>query len=341
MKPRIIIIGAGFAGLSALITLERHLDADILLFDRDPFFEYTPSLHLVLGDRGKEGNIILDLKRFPQFRHEEVLSISKDKVHTAGATYPFDYLIVATGSGPNFYGNTSFEENAIPFKRLKDVRLINAKLVSAKNIAVVGGGYTGVEVSSILASLPGKHVHLIHAGAKVLDSIESDAGAKATSYLQRKGVRLHLNSRVERCARGRIVLDSGFSLASDLTIMTAGVKPNDTMLQRPELDTNLALKANDRIFLAGDAGRSGLLLTAHNAMIEGRAVAASIIKRETKREVKREHKDWRTLAIALGRYNGIITLGKRAPLLPVVGFGKWLIERAVMFEFVHGLEKPI
>jgi NADH dehydrogenase len=344
-KTNIIIVGAGFAGLSALIQLTKSkLNLDIKLFDKDKYFEYTPSLHLYLSNPRYINKIRISLDKYysDYFINEEIIKVDADKVHTKENSYEFDFLVIATGSTTNFFNNESFKKFSNPVKRIKDIIQINKELEKANSITVVGGGYTGIEIASVLATTTNKKINLIHSKHNLLDSVNEDAGIKSRKYLEDNELTLFLNDRVIGCQDNKITLKSGKELQTDLVIMTAGVRPNDDMLKDQTLNNNLSLKSNLKVFLCGDVAQSETLSTAHNAMIEGRMVAKEIIASINHVSLpKQEKKDWKILAIALGKHNGLITFGKHAIKLPFINFFKWIIEKRIIFEFKNKIQLPI
>ncbi|MBN2566715.1 FAD-dependent oxidoreductase [Candidatus Woesearchaeota archaeon] len=343
MRPRIVIVGAGFAGLAACIALERSgVMADITLIGRDESFEYTPALHLCTTRPERLRRIMMPLVSYPCFVQDEIVRVEKGRAVGAKGSYPFDHCIVATGSGTSFYGNDSFREHAVEFKRVKDIAAIRERLPTAGRIVVIGGGYTGVEAASVLAAESGKEVHLVHPGELVLDSLSRSAARYATRWLRKRGVMLHLGQRVERCDEGRVVLSSGTRIESGLVILSAGIAPNDALLGKdPTLRADLSLASDVRIFVAGDAGRSGRLPTAHNAIIEGYLAADTIVARIRGIPAPApKHRDWRFLAVALGRHSGFFTWRERIIPHPFVGLSKLLIERIVMWGFRNRVRLP-
>lgn len=326
---RVIIIGAGFGGLTALKELRKsRLDLEILLFDKDEYFEFTPSLPVTLGNPGYFDKIRIPLKRFPEYIQEEVIQINSKSIKTKKATYGFDYLIVATGSLTNYYGNKTFEKFAFPIKRIEHVKRINKELEKVKSVTVVGGGYTGVEIVGML--LKDKKVNLVHGMERLLPGVNEGASRKAEKYFRKKGVEIYLNDLVVECSPGKVKLKSGKVIESDLILISTGIIPNDSILKQKDIGKNLALKSNPKIYLIGDVGRSGTLPTAHNAMIEGKYAVFDIRNKLGEKKRSPRDMDWRFLGIYLGRNHGLLTWKNFAIELPFVGLGKKIIEMSVL-----------
>jgi NADH dehydrogenase FAD-containing subunit len=125
-------------------------------------------------------------------------------------------------------------------------------------------------------------------------------------------------------------------------ILTAGIKRNDNILDhKNEIDDDFSLKEKSNIFLCGDVSSSPTVKTAHNAMIEGRQVAQSIIGKITGRKKVIKHRNWTILAVALGRHDGMITTKKNVFRIFFTGFLKWIVEKRVMIEFKYKIRLPI
>ncbi len=179
---RVVILGAGFAGLFAAVEFERLASSvpglDVTLLDRNNYHLFVPLLYHV-GTGGIEpGNIVFPIRSVLRnggtrppvvFRECEIQSIdtAQRKVTTDRAVFDYDYLILALGSTTNYYGIPGLEEHIVPLKTLDDgVRMHNRILESFEaalleadetrrrtmvTFVIVGGGATGVELGSTLA----------------------------------------------------------------------------------------------------------------------------------------------------------------------------------------------
>ena len=340
----IVIIGAGFAGLSALLGLIKSgLKINLTIIDPKKEFEYIPSLHLCLNkDQYCDGLKIPLYKHFRKYyRNDEVISVSKDTVTGRKNSYHYDHLIVASGNVTRVF-NDSFDKYSFPVKSIDDVRKINEKLSNAKDISIIGGGFTGVEVASILSDT-GKNITLITAGPRVLDNMSRTTSSMVGKYLRSRGINIMINSMVDRCRNDSVLLGTGKEIKSDLTINVAGIQANDNFIRSlTDVDDDFRMVKNKNIFFCGDCAKTGTMSTAHNAMIEGRQVAKILSKKIMGKKVKDQvHKDWKILAIALGRYDGLISFGTFPIRLPITGFLKWIREKRVMLEFKHHIRLPI
>lgn len=335
-NPRIVIIGASFAGLRALSKLRRKLPrASITLIDKEKYFTYIPSLHLCLNDRKYYKKVRFPLARYYKkyFKNEKVLKVDKKEVHTEYNSYPFDYCIVACGATPNFFNNKSLEEYTYPARTLNDVQRINERLPAVKQIMVVGGGVTAVEYASILATTTDKKIFMITASSRLVPTLSKSAYIHAEEFLIKNGVRIQYNKKVTDATKYSIKLQDGTQLDSDLTLWCAGIN------HEPNFKTE---KVQNKIFFAGDVINSNLWPTAHNAMLEGDIVARQIFTHTRGRKKHFHSGNWTTLAVALGRKAGFIAVGKKKIIkLKNVNWMKKFIERRIMFEFKRKVRLPI
>ncbi|HBZ37657.1 MAG TPA: FAD-dependent oxidoreductase, partial [Balneola sp.] len=191
------------------------------------------------------------------FRNTKALRIdSKAKqLVTEAGPIDYDYLIIATGSKTNYFGNKVIEEKSMPLKSVSDAlnlrslilenceaSLLTSDLVEREqlmNYVIVGGGPTGVELSGALAELK-KHVlpkdypdldlrrmnvHLVEATNTLLGTMNPKAGEKAKEYLTEMGVNVWLNTKVEDFD-GSVVKTNSKQLPSKTLIWAAGVSGN-------------------------------------------------------------------------------------------------------------------
>lgn len=344
----IAIIWASFAWLSALLVLRKRLgdQVTIKLFDEREQFCHIPALHeAVLAPRSRLRAMQLSLSRryHKEFIHAQVSKIASNQLQTSdGQTRTFDYAVIATGSRTNFLQNEKRERIAYAVRYADDIPKINTKLrdSSTKIITVVGGGYTGVEIASIIAQRkrPDQHLRVIHSKHRLFDRLDSSISKQAITRLKKHHVEVLLEEKVSDIDTDRVTFVSGKQLPSDMTIISWGIKLNDESFS-PHLTftKNYHAEESEGIYLCGDVASHGLIATAHNAMFEGRRMGQLIadkVQGVTNSYPPLENRD--KLAIALGRRDGIITNGHKAVYIPfLLWIAKRVIERRVLFEFTR------
>ena len=257
---RVVIIGAGFAGLNLAKKLNKK-DLQVVLIDKNNYHAFQPLLYQV-ATAGLEPDSIAHAvrtlfkneKNF-HFRIADVQKIDPHNhvIHSDIGDLYFDKLVIATGSATNFYGNEEIEQNAMSMKTIPealDLRsLILQNLEKAlltndlnermrlMNFVIVGGGPTGVELAGALAELKNHilpndypdldirrmNVHLVQSSDRLLPGFSENASSKAEQYLREMDVELWLNTRVLNYD-GKFVDTNNKDLEANTLIWAAGVK---------------------------------------------------------------------------------------------------------------------
>jgi NADH:ubiquinone reductase (H+-translocating) len=259
-KPRVVIIGGGFAGLNLAKSLCK-AQVQVVLIDKHNYHTFQPLLYQVATAALEAESIVYPFRKLFEhhdnvfFRLAEVLSIdtAEQNVHTSIGLFHYDYLVIATGATTNFYGNDKIREKAIAIKSIEDAQALrntilynfekalqtddHEQLNSLMDYVIVGGGPTGVEIAGALSELK-KHVfpkdykeldfvnmdiHLIQSGHELLKGMSAKASAEALEQLQSYGVKVWLNSKVKFYDGHTILLDTGERLHSHTLIWAAGV----------------------------------------------------------------------------------------------------------------------
>ncbi|QIA07529.1 NAD(P)/FAD-dependent oxidoreductase [Draconibacterium halophilum] len=260
-QKRVVIIGAGFAGLRLARNLYKH-NFQVVLIDRNNYHQFQPLFYQVATSGLEPSSISFPLRKVFQksenvfIRIAEVRRIMSEKklIDTTLGTVWYDYLIIATGATTNFFGMESFETNSIPMKSVSEALFLRNTLLEnfekavtirdeeevrrLLNIVVVGGGPTGVEVCGALAEMkkfvlpkdyPGldfnlMNITLVEANPHLLAGMTEEAGKKALNYLANLGVEVKLNHKVEKYDGNTVELVGQEDLETRSLIWAAGVK---------------------------------------------------------------------------------------------------------------------
>lgn len=265
-KPRIVIIGGGFAGLELSKKL-RSVDAQIVVIDRYNFHTFQPLLYQV-ATAGLEADAIAGPlrkvlkssknKADVYFRVATVTEIHyhENKIETSLGFLRYDHLVIANGSKTNFFGNKMIEENSFPLKQLPQALAIRNHLLknfekaqlaqtieeqhSLMNVVIVGGGPTGVEVAGALGELKlhvlpkdypeldfrRMEIHLVEASNRLLNGMTDNSGRKAEDYLKEFTVQIWKGVSVKSFDGSHVELSNGMSLPSTTLVWAAGVTGN-------------------------------------------------------------------------------------------------------------------
>jgi NADH:ubiquinone reductase (H+-translocating) len=275
---KVVIIGAGFAGLRLARKLNNKPGIEVILFDRYNYHQFQPLFYQVATAALEPSNISFPLRKAfhnsknVRIRLGELLSINaaEHKIVTDFGEMDYDILVIATGADTNFFGNTNLKENAFPMKSTVEAiqlrhRLIQnfedalkaqseEELTRLLTIVVVGGGPTGVEMSGSIAEmqkyvLPKDYpeldfakmrIFLIEGGSKLLGAMSEKSSEQAKKYLTKLGVIVKNDMVVKDYDGETVVLSDGSTLPSSVVIWAAGIKGNV-----PEgIDPGLVVRGN-------------------------------------------------------------------------------------------------
>ncbi len=267
MAEKIVILGAGYAGIEAALTLykkKRKEDGlEIVLIDRNAFHTLLTELHEVAGNRISEDGVRVPLRDIFKYTdvklvRDEIKQIDFEKklLTSDNARYSYDYLILAAGSEPNLFGIPGMKENAFTLWSLNDAIRIREhirdcfvkaaqetdtkKRSALLTFAVGGGGFTGVEMAGELAlwvrslcreyGIDRKEVRLmlIEALPQILSNMKEKSIKKSEKYLTRRlKVDVMTASPIVRVNPGSFELKDGRVIGSSTLIWTAGIKTSD------------------------------------------------------------------------------------------------------------------
>jgi len=297
-RPRVVIAGAGFAGLTCARGL-KHASVDVLLVDRNNYHLFTPLLYQVasaLLDPGEVARPVRELVRplgNVEFRQAEVTGVDLHRriLDTDRGQVAYDYLVLATGSQSDYFGNASLALHAFGLKELGEgLALRNRVLARVEatqwitdserrrmmlTFAIVGGGPTGVEMAGALSELI-RHVLkkdypkldlsevrviLLEAGGWLLGTFDPALREAARRSLEKKGVEVMLNAKVAQVTEDSISLANGDVVPAGTIVWTAGVRASElgTVLgvklmrqARVPVDDTLQLPGHPVVFVIGD-----------------------------------------------------------------------------------------
>jgi len=261
--PRVLIIGAGFAGLQLARKLARK-PFDVLLIDKQNYHTFQPLLYQVAAGSLEPDSVTYPVRRalrgYPNVRFQmaDVTSLDthQKKVTTSAGVLDYDYLVIATGSTNNFFQFENSSNQLLPLKSVTDALNIRSFLfqnleraVSMQddasrreliNIAIIGGGPAGVELAGALGEMKRyvlpkdfpqldldlMSITLFEAGPKLLAAMSETASEQCLGYLQDEGIEVRLNTMVTDYDNHALTLSDGSRFPTPSVIWTAGVKPN-------------------------------------------------------------------------------------------------------------------
>ncbi len=262
-KPRIVIIGGGFAGIEMVKKL-RSGHFQVVMLDRHNYHTFQPLLYQVATAGLEPDSIAGPLRKiilnnsdlYFRMATAEKIDTENQVVITNIGNISYNYLVLANGSKTNYFGNEEIYKNAFPLKQVPQALDLRSqilqnfeKAVVTKNkedldplltFVIVGGGPTGVELAGALGELK-KHVlpkdypdldlsrmqiYLVEGLDSLLPAMNKFAGEKATKYLEKLGVKIKINTMVN-CYNGYLLeMNDGSKLKSNTLIWAAGVQGN-------------------------------------------------------------------------------------------------------------------
>lgn len=278
--PRIVIIGGGFGGLSLAKKLSKQ-EVQVVLLDKNNYHTFQPLLYQVSTGGLEPGSIAYPLRKVLNgydnfyFRLAEVIEVKPDSktIDTNIGELTYDYLVVATGSETNFFGNTEIEKNAIAMKsipqslNLRSLILENFEQAlltddyherdALMNFVIVGGGPTGVELAGALAEikkgiLPKDYpdldtrraqINIVQGGDQLLTGFSAQASKKAEEFLEKLGVQVWKGVRVTGYNGKTVTTKTDLVFESAAVVWAAGVKGAGIK----GLDSGAALAPGNRI----------------------------------------------------------------------------------------------
>ena len=259
-RPKVVILGAGFGGLTAARALDEF--ADVTLVDRHNFQTFLPLLYQV-----STAGLAADHVAYPirgalrktkvKFRMGSPISVdhkNKSVKLDSSEVLNFDYLIIALGSATNDFGIKGVAENALGMKTVNEALSIRSEIMrrfedlcrfeddTQFSIAVIGGGPTGVEMAGAIAELkrgPLKSdnaaaaknikVYLVEAGARLLPALSPKLSERTKKDLEKLEVEVLTNAAVQEVKPRQIIFADGKTIPAEVTIWAAGVQGEPTM----------------------------------------------------------------------------------------------------------------
>jgi len=301
-RPRVVVLGGGFAGIGAALKLGK-ADVDVVLVDRHDYHTFQPLLYQLatgLLERTAVGHSLRDLVKNQDnatIHKAPVTEIDLDggEIRFDGlAPLTYDYLVLALGAEVTFFGTEGAAEHAFPMYTLPDaIRLKNHVLGrweaadkdpslaedGALNVVVVGGGPTGVETAGALAELyrdnftkdypqlPQEHARivLVEAGEEIFAMFKPNLREYAREALEKRTVEVRTGARVQSVSPTHVTLASGDVIAAHTLVWGAGLQGN-----RLVQSLGIELERGNRIAVGPDlelAGRPGVYVVGDIAAI--------------------------------------------------------------------------
>lgn len=259
-RPRVVIIGGGFGGL-ALAKRLKNKKFQVVLLDKHNYHTFQPLLYQVATGGLESGSIAYPIRKVVQnydqifFRVANVQRIDTEnkKVVADIGTIFYDYVVIATGSKTNYFGNENITKNSMEMKSIPEALDIRSLVLenfeaalqttndeeqrALMNFVIVGAGPTGVELAGALAEMKNHvlpkdypdldfnkmQINVFQGANKVLDAMSEKSSRKAQEFLEKLGVKIYLEEIVTDYQDKIVHTKSGKQFAAETMIWTAGV----------------------------------------------------------------------------------------------------------------------
>ena len=388
---RIVVIGAGFGGLQATVALaklcQRAPDMEILLISDENFFMFTPLLPQIVSSYIDPRHIVQAVRdirgrRNYRFLRERVdsIDVAERTVRTLSGPIHYDYLIVAVGSQTEYFKTPGARENSMDLKSLEDGIALRERILDycehadhttdpierkrLMTFAVVGGGYTGVELITemrdfLFGYVVGRYrgiaredirLVLIEATAHVLNGVDPLLRPHALARLHKEGIEVRVSAKVTRVFEGGLEMNGEEDLAAGTVIWTAGVRahtlvealpgPHDR-IGRASVNEHLQLEDHPEVFVIGDSASSALAPDAPRvapvAITQGTIAARNIVHMEHGGLLESYAYVSKGMLVSLGMNDAVVSVGG----LRIHGFFAWLFWNAVHLFKLVGFKKQV
>ena len=387
-QRRVVVVGGGLGGLKLVSSL-RDTDFQVVLVDKNNYNQFPPLIYQVASAGLEPSNISFPFRRLFQgwknffFRMAEVQHIDTEEkaIKTSIGTIHYDDSVPAAGATTNFFGNKNIEASALPMKsvsesmRLRNTILQNleraetedneARKQALMNIAIVGGGPSGVEIAGVLAEMKQTilprdypdldtscmHIYLINATPRLLGAMSERSSREAEKALKELGVKVMTNCMVTDYVDKELVLKDGQRISAETVIWVSGIKANNIdgiptesigHAGRILVDRFNRVKGLKDVYAIGDqcivegdeAYPYGHPQLAQVAIQQAKTLAKNLIRQEKgETEQPFSYHNLGTMA-TIGRKKAVVEIGK----LKFGGFFAWLLWLIVHLRSILGVK---
>ena len=387
-QRRVVVVGGGLGGLKLVSSL-CDTDFQVVLVDKNNYNQFPPLIYQVASAGLEPSNISFPFRRLFQgwknffFRMAEVQHIDTEEkaIKTSIGTIHYDDLVLAAGATTNFFGNKNIEASALPMKsvsesmRLRNTILQNleraetedneARKQALMNIAIVGGGPSGVEIAGVLAEMKQTilprdypdldtscmHIYLINATPRLLGAMSERSSREAEKALKELGVEVMTNCMVTDYVDKELVLKDGQRISAETVIWVSGIKANNIdgiptesigHAGRILVDRFNRVKGLKDVYAIGDqcivegdeAYPYGHPQLAQVAIQQAKTLAKNLIRQEKgETEQPFSYHNLGTMA-TIGRKKAVVEIGK----LKFGGFFAWLLWLIVHLRSILGVK---
>lgn len=397
-SKRVLILGGGFAGLEAAQTFEKIFsekdNVEITLVSKDNYLVFTSMLAEVVSSSIEAKHVVIPLRECLErvtFKELDVQSIDLKKksvscyhFHTKEIfDLEYDYLILAMGSVTGYHGITGAEQYSFPLKNLADAMVLRSHVIDMferadleqdpevrkrlLTFAVVGGGYTGIEVAAELNDFVSSSkrfyknvkvdevkVVVVDPGDRIMHEMSEGLAEYGLKLLKKRGMEFRLQTRVSGVTPESVEIEDGDKIETHTAIWAAGTAPQPVIASLPISDKRGKIEVNEfmevkdyhGVWALGDCAlipdpHSGKPYppTAQHAIREGARVAHNVAAAIRGKEDDRRPFVFQTQGM-------LAPLGHRSAVAEIKGFKfsgffAWLMWRAIYLGKLPGWDRKI
>lgn len=309
---RIVIIGGGQAGAQAVQSLRQGGFAGELTLigeESNPPYQRPPLSKAYMKGEFEEQRLFFRPATWYEDQNVKlVLSTTVSAINrsdrtvetSSGETFPYDALIIATGSRPRALPIEGADlEHVYSLRGIADVDLIRPNMIAGRKLVIVGAGYIGLEAAAVAQQM-GLSVTVLEMADRILERVTSPV---MSEFFEKEhgsqGVEILTGARLQKLegndgAVTHAVLADGTTLEADIVLVGIGIIPNAELAEATGLTCSNGIvvdrdarTSDPRIFAAGDCtvrplvhyGRAGRLESVHNAIEQGKLAAAAILEK--------------------------------------------------------------
>jgi NADH:ubiquinone reductase (H+-translocating) len=295
---KLVILGGGYGGLKALLRLLDYQlpdDVEITLVDRNPYHSIKTEFYTIAAGTSADKDVRLN---FPDDQRVRYFYGEIKKIDTANEeilfsntseVIPYDYLVIGLGCEDNYHGIKGAEKytNSVQtFSNARRTGLAVCDLKAYGKVSIVGAGLSGIEVASeIRESRPDLNIRLLDRGATVLKAFDPKIQQYVAEWFVANDVDVIHHANVEYVEKDG-VCNNGVCYVNDVTIWTAGVRPNYLVRELPfAKDEQEKIIVNDffqvpestNIYIVGDCASSEFSPSGQLAGQQGERVAEVLL----------------------------------------------------------------
>ena len=369
-SKKVVVIGGGFAGLQLCRKLRNKKGFQVLLIDRENHHMFQPLFYQVATARLEPSTISFPFRKiFQKAKNIDFLMANVESINsesnilvTDQGEVRYDELVIATGAYTNYFGNDSVQEHSLSMKTTHEAIFIRNHMLmnfermmeqkdaaGSKNIVVVGGGPTGVELAGSFAEMKnvilpkdyprldvsGVKIYLVEGAEYPLNVMSTKAKTSAKKYLEKLGVEVITKTFVDNYDGKTVNLSTGEKIISNNVIWAAGVRGNylpgltDKVEQkgnRYKVNRQNKVDGYDNIYALGDVAYmeteeypNGHPQVANVAINQANTLAINLLKPKVVPKAF-VYKDLGSMA-TVGKHKAVVD----APFGSITGFFAWFI----------------